>query len=66
MLCRDSEEALDKYSSWGVNRDWRSKVSTLSVAQINQPEVKRHAGEGRWLKYTGSLKDLVWLDWHLT
>lgn len=36
LLCRDSEEAPDKYSSWRVNRDWQGKVSTLSVAQINQ------------------------------
>lgn len=51
------EQAPDKNSSWGVNRDRQGKGSI--------PEVKRHVGEDGWLNYVGTLKDLAWLHWHL-
>lgn len=46
--CRGAEErAPDKNSSWGVNRGTQGKVSTLSVAQINQKS------RGLWGKWGG-------------
>lgn len=58
MSCRaQRSRAPDKNSSWGVNRDRQGRISI--------PKVKGPVGGDGWLKYMGTLKDLVWIHWHL-